>query len=213
MMSNAKPYDAEVEYLESSGTQWVDTGYYPQMGDYIEVVLCNTTANNAHGENKGFGATNKPTATSGREIGGGLRWSANRMSFYFNNTNAVAATSFSSVVQPFKWFSERLTLRTTNFYVEWEDMDTHLVYESSHHTIGSSSMPDSTMYLFAGSSNTWRSPSWKRIKEAIVIRDNAEILHMIPVRVGQVGYMYDLVSGQLCGNVGTGSFVLGNDIN
>ena len=34
----------------------------------------------------------------------------------------------------------------------------------------------------------------------------------IPVRVGQVGYMYDKVSGQLFGNSGTGNFILGNDI-
>ena len=33
----------------------------------------------------------------------------------------------------------------------------------------------------------------------------------IPVRVGQVGYMYDKVSGQLFGNSGTGDFVLGPD--
>lgn len=35
---------------------------------------------------------------------------------------------------------------------------------------------------------------------------------LIPVRKGGVGYMYDKVSGQLFGNVGTGSFILGNDI-
>ena len=34
---------------------------------------------------------------------------------------------------------------------------------------------------------------------------------LIPVRVGQVGYMYDKVSGQLFGNVGTGDFGLGPD--
>lgn len=35
----------------------------------------------------------------------------------------------------------------------------------------------------------------------------------IPVRVAQVGYMYDKISGNLFGNDGTGSFVLGNDVN
>ena len=35
----------------------------------------------------------------------------------------------------------------------------------------------------------------------------------IPVRVGQVGYMYDRVSGQLFGNQGTGNFILGEDKN
>jgi hypothetical protein len=39
------------------------------------------------------------------------------------------------------------------------------------------------------------------------------LIHLIPVRVGQVGYMYDKISGQLFGNVGTGSFFLGLDKN
>ena len=38
------------------------------------------------------------------------------------------------------------------------------------------------------------------------------LLDMIPVRVGQVGYMYDKVSGNLFGNGGTGSFTLGPDV-
>ena len=35
----------------------------------------------------------------------------------------------------------------------------------------------------------------------------------IPVRVGNVGYMYDKISGQLFGNAGTGEFILGPDVN
>lgn len=34
----------------------------------------------------------------------------------------------------------------------------------------------------------------------------------IPVRVGTVGYLYDRVSGELFGNVGAGSFILGQDV-
>ena len=38
------------------------------------------------------------------------------------------------------------------------------------------------------------------------------VLDMIPVRVGQVGYMYDRVSKTLFGNSGTGSFTLRPDV-
>ena len=41
---------------------------------------------------------------------------------------------------------------------------------------------------------------------------NILLFDAIPVRVGDVGYMYDKVSGQLFGNAGTGEFVLGADI-
>ena len=40
----------------------------------------------------------------------------------------------------------------------------------------------------------------------VLVRD------MVPVRVGQVGYMYDRVSNTLFGNAGTGDFVLGPDL-
>jgi hypothetical protein len=42
--------------------------------------------------------------------------------------------------------------------------------------------------------------------------NNVLVRDYIPVRVGDVGYMYDKVSGQLFGNAGTGEFVLGSDI-
>lgn len=38
------------------------------------------------------------------------------------------------------------------------------------------------------------------------------LIDFIPVRKGQVGYMFDRVSGELFGNIGTGSFIVGPDI-
>ena len=37
------------------------------------------------------------------------------------------------------------------------------------------------------------------------------LLDIIPVRVGDIGYLYDRVSGQLFGNSGTGAFIIGPD--
>ena len=42
--------------------------------------------------------------------------------------------------------------------------------------------------------------------------NNVLVRDFIPVRVGQVGYLYDKVSGQLFGNLGTDSFILGPDL-
>jgi hypothetical protein len=47
--------------------------------------------------------------------------------------------------------------------------------------------------------------SFKVFRNDVLVRD------MIPVRVGNVGYLYDKVSGQLFGNSGTGNFILGPD--
>lgn len=50
-----------------------------------------------------------------------------------------------------------------------------------------------------------------RVHSLKCYEDGVLILDFIPVRVGQVGYMYDKVSGLLFGNNGTGNFTLGND--
>ena len=41
--------------------------------------------------------------------------------------------------------------------------------------------------------------------------NNILVRDLIPVRKGNIGYMYDRVSGQLFGNQGTGDFVIGPD--
>ena len=48
--------------------------------------------------------------------------------------------------------------------------------------------------------------SFKISKSGEALRD------FVPVRVGDVGYMYDKVSKQLFGGIGTGQFILGPDI-
>ena len=41
---------------------------------------------------------------------------------------------------------------------------------------------------------------------------NNSPIDLMPVRVGEIGYMYDRVSGELFGNMGTGEFILGPDL-
>ena len=55
-------------------------------------------------------------------------------------------------------------------------------------------------------------PSANRLYGAMFEKEGETIRNFIPVRKGDVGYMYDLVSGQLFGNSGTGNFILGPDI-
>ena len=45
-----------------------------------------------------------------------------------------------------------------------------------------------------------------------IYEGNDLVLDLIPVRIGQIGYMYDKVSGQLFKNSGTGDFILGPDV-
>jgi hypothetical protein len=48
---------------------------------------------------------------------------------------------------------------------------------------------------------------------SFTITEYDQVVHdFIPVRIGSLGYMYDRITGQLLGNVGTGSFRLGPDV-
>lgn len=65
------------------------------------------------------------------------------------------------------------------------------------------------LLLFGGYTNSggaWKFYAMQLSKNGTKVRD------FIPVRVGQVGYLYDKVSGQLFGNQGTGAFIVGPDV-
>lgn len=70
-----------------------------------------------------------------------------------------------------------------------------------------------SMYMFARhrQDNGVGNYSKAKIYYCKIWNGGALVRDFIPVRVGQVGYMYDKVSGELFGNSGSGSFTLGND--
>lgn len=52
-----------------------------------------------------------------------------------------------------------------------------------------------------------------RLYHVELLRNGVKLRDFLPVRVGEVGYMYDQVSGELFGNAGGGSYILGPDID
>lgn len=73
------------------------------------------------------------------------------------------------------------------------------------------SFPNNPLTFFAPMSTANPSGGIK-LHSAQVKNGNVLVSDLIPVRIGQVGYMYDKVSGQLFGNSGTGNFILGDDV-
>lgn len=74
--------------------------------------------------------------------------------------------------------------------------------------------PTTPICIFAWSGATWQSHN-VRIYRYYVKRTNNTgeyIQNFIPVRAGNVGYMYETVSGRLFTNAGTSPFILGPDI-
>ena len=114
------------------------------------------------------------------------------------------------------WISSTLT--STNEYIV--DMNTStkktLVYDSSgvlkktttHSKAGAAA---SKLWLFVQDDTTTARNSTAKLFSFQAYTGDTLSIDLIPVRVGQVGYMYDKISGQLFGNSGTGNFILGPD--
>ena len=197
--SQVTPYQ-RVEYLESSGTQYIDTGISPpQLGDrflyHVEIMW---------------------QSRSNRQLMGAQNicfWGLNAAGRYesFNATAYNGSTTSFDVVEFVMAKAGGKTYRRFT-YINQE-------LQSSAWS-SSSAFATSNICIFGiletdGQALDTRYPCSCKIRSFRIFNDQTGDVYFdaVPVRVGQVGYMYDKVSGQLFGNAGTGDFVIGPDIN
>lgn len=201
MVGKVLPYDAEVEYLESNGTQYIDTLYKPNGKTRIKVK----------------GRYTDPTATS-----------SNSMHFLFGVRDG--STFYDMLWNYYKSFGSQYDnyLHYGTDIAVWsnndknKDVEVDLSYEGGYYNgekkltvINTASQSNYSLYLLWCNINgvgQASRPPYGRLYYCKIWDNNILVRDYIPVRVGTVGYMYDKVSKQLFGNDGTGDFILGNDI-
>ena len=190
------PYDAEVEYLESTGTQRIDTGIMYDSSVVVETkvyVLTSDTGKSVFGIYWDGG-------------GGAQRW----------NFQAVTSSPYGNAQMGTKQKPYALPKNT------WVTLHADYRYITSNGTSydsGASAFnptDDVEIPIFARhlvyTQNTHDSYINMRLESFQITKGGVLVRDFVPVRVGQVGYLYDEVSGQLFGNAGTGSFLYGNDV-
>ena len=192
------PYDAEIEYLESTGTQWIDTGIACRSYDGISAKF------QANGQQMGSNAY--------FFFGQGVNVLNGNIELY----TATVNTQISFCLQG----NTDVTLDYTNiFNVDVENkIATYTDELGQVMGVADRSGVDNytaayTMAVFATHRANILKHGNVRCFKFQIIQDSAVVIDLIPVRVGQTGYMYDKVSGQLFGNSFTGDFVLGPDKN
>ena len=184
------PYDAEVEYLESTGTQWIDTGVIALADDSYDLDFWMASLNNSQTL---FGAANDGArlATVWVTLGGAIRFGGggtiafdgsiwkvgdwNSLHSSYSTTILNGVSEVNSFPHPFKD-----TVSTQNI----------LLFKAN-------GMPQSTIKI--------RISNLRWYRNGVLVRD------LISVRLGTEGAMYDRVSGQLFRNQGTGAFLWGSD--
>ena len=181
------PYDAQVEYLQSNGSQWLDTGVYADNTTKTEIGFQLTSLTASRGI---FGTYTSPksyyiytSASKTWQVGFG------------DYTNLTAATLdyHEFVFDSFKVYIDGVLANTYSSQT-FTNTQTQAVFnmKRSNGTVYTG-IPMKLYYLR-------------------IYKNGSLVRNMIPVRVENVGYMYDKVSGNLFGNSGSGSFTYGNDV-
>ena len=183
------PYDAQVEYLQSSGTQYIDTQFVPTITPKIVMDVA-FVQDNLDKDLFGFTTNAQPSW-----IGNFRPYNGAIVSYYRYYATSSITGNFSYTV------GDKITLECSNSIV---------VNGSVFRTTDEQSFASNqqSVLLFRARTN------YHSVKIFYAKLYDGDVLKMdlIPVRVGQVGYMYDKISGQLFGNDGTGDFTFGNDV-
>ena len=181
-----KPYDAEIEYLESTGTQWIDTGIIPDSNTIVQFKFVNLYITGDVIIGYFTNDTND------------WRLFNNASTCYFDmpNSERIAGGNIHENTQ--------YELELGNYYVKDLDTGINIVSGNSTSYTGTGSITLNNYNNVSFSRNRWYYV--KIYSGSVLVRD------MIPVRIGQIGYMYDKVSKQLFSNAGTGEFILGPDV-
>ena len=180
------PYDAEVEYLESTGTQWIDTGIYLTNNHSVEIDFQLTTLSQSRTGLFGGLATSR--------YGGLISPSNQKLEFGYGSSNVW----YQIEPDTSRHYAKQLK---NLLYVDDVLINT---FEQATFTQNYSAPLGNFNYInYTPAKAKYYSSKW--YDGDTLVRD------FIPVRVGGVGYMYDRVSRQLFGNQGTGTFGYGND--
>lgn len=164
------PYDKEIEYLQSNGTQYIDTKYKTNNIDSFELI-CDVDATTGYmGSNGNLQMDLSTEVSQNRRIIKVVHSPNNGPITYVNDVQikSEAYHTYNNYI-------------ITLFAIGWGE------YDAKYYN------------------NTVTIYSAKLIINNITVRD------FIPVRIGTTGYMYDKISKQLFGNLGTGNFILGTD--
>lgn len=197
MSKKRLPYDAEVEYIQTDGDAYIDTG----------VKVANTTT---------FNITIKFSSTPPSAFwlfGGRVAFGSGALTPYYESgkwhwrygNQTPSGSSFSLATNTNYAISNVASSRVMKINNNYSITATANTFSNNN-----------TIYLLGMNNNGTlvKAPSGLCCVGGELYTNGTKVREFIAVRVGQVGYLYDKVSGELFGNANsTGAFILGNDKN
>jgi len=190
------PYDSKVQYLKSDSGQYIDTGIIPSGSTFGMKLRTN------YGTGR-YDANNDCFIAGCRNDSSNTRWCIGRTKYNFyygyggyeKSSESIYATIFTTSLN---------FLNDKKFTVNGSSMSLPSL----------SFTPSYNIRLFGSAGvSAYYSVWYGEMYSAQISNGSDIIMDLIPVRKDGVGYMYDKISGNLLGNNGTGSFIIGPDIN
>lgn len=202
-MDKPLPYDAEVEWLESTGTQYIDTGILATSATSMECQFA--FLDSQCPQFMCMGATHKGNCGFFNLSAG---YTAGKLGAYMS-ANAREGAEIDYDTQYHTYYLSASEQRIDNTITSYTSGQ-HFGYNSQS---GVTRQPINIYLLrrnidFEATSYGYMTC---RLKYVRIMNNGILVRDYIPVRKGNTGYMYDKVSGRLFGNQGTGSFVVGPD--
>jgi len=193
MAKKSLPYGAEVEYLESNGIDNISINTLVPIQEGLD-IKCEFLINSFTSYGTIFGNINRPLLVRQYSTTGKIQCQLLPNSTPYTDTVVIPVNEWH-IVQ-YKVFDTEQSCTLDGRVIAADTRSFNNKYVEKIHLFAAHSKQVSNM----------------RIRRFSVKLHGELILDYIPFRVGQVGYMYDKVSGTLFGNAGTGNFILGNDV-
>ena len=190
-----------VEYLQSSGTQYINTGVLPSAGMEIG-VKCSASSVSANGWDGVVGT-----------------WIVDEsdkcISVRYNNMTKIAPTYAGAV--RYAGVGEWISIQSGSI-LEIVLREGFASINGTEYTWNTVPLTVPSFPFFCFVENLGGSP-WNgrylkgRIYYLWMLRNGKPVFDAIPVRSGSTGYLYDFVSKSALGNAGTGAFTYGSDVD
>lgn len=186
-----------VEYIESTGTQYIDTGYKLSNNSDVELIISDLCINNLRGGGRFFGAW---TTTTSNRYAFNI-YSGSSLAMSYGNTTSGSKYQFSAKKIKIAGIEDK-------FYV-----DDVLIHEFDNSPFNT----EYSAYIFAThvpSANDMINPDRLKIYSCKIWNNKILIRNFIPCyrKVdGEVG-LYDTINNKFYINNGTGTFLKGADI-
>ena len=185
-----------VEYLESTGTQWIDTGLTFDVSSVVDIELGITPTATASGDAFFYGMENLSAGNFGLELF--------RTDFYFAAGSKEQNLGAATIGARYDFLAH---YESGNSWIKTNGTTTATL------TNAFTRISNLSLLLFSRQTTTAQNASKAKIDSFKVYKNNVLVRDFAPIAIGTTGYMLDLVSGEYLpyGNVGTGDFTIGPD--